>query len=184
MKKNILTYDEFLNESLNVPKLDNEVIEKLHFRANQEELSGRIYFAMHQWLKFNGFQGAAALYKEYANEEFEHARMTYDYLQSFSIMPRVMAIEEPKNNFTGLPEILELSLAHEKLVLEQCEDLAKITTSLGDFKTYGLAQQFVNEQVDEIDKTSSLMDELETFGSSPESLRLLDTKMGMLAAAE
>jgi len=139
---------------------------------------------MHQWLKFHGFQGAAALYKEYANEEFEHADQVYDYLQSFSIMPRVLAIEQPKIDYSGLPEILELSLEHEKLVLDQCEELAKITKDLNDFKTYGLAQQFVDEQVDEIDKTSSLLDELETFGSSKESLRLLDTKMGQMAAAE
>ena len=47
-----------------------------------------------------------------------------------------------------------------------------------DFKTFSLAQKFVDEQVDEVSKVQLWSDNLETFGTSEVALKLLDKEMG------
>lgn len=77
-----------------------------------------------------------------------------------------------------------MSLDHEEEVLKQCEKLVEVSLATKDYKTLGLAQKFVAEQIDEIEKTTGLLDQLKTFGQSQESLRLLDTEMRRLASLE
>lgn len=106
MEKRIPNFNEFVNENYKIPRLDPEMIELLNYRANQEELSSRIYQAMYLWMVNEGFEGAATLYKEYYEEELEHAGWVYDHLLSLNIKPTLRIIDVPQLSFTGLPEIL------------------------------------------------------------------------------
>jgi ferritin len=47
----------------------------------------------------------------------------------------------------------------------------------GKFTVFQLALQYQKEQVEELSKMTQLLDELDTFGTSPEALRLMDNYM-------
>ena len=149
----------------------------INFRIVEEEKSSRLYLAMSQWLDYNGFSGAAKLWKKYSDEEHKHSEWAYEYLQDLDILPVVPALEKPKCTFSSLPEICKMSYEHEIKVTEQCNALAKAAQAEGDYMTVELAQRYLKEQVEEIGKTTYWLDRLEAFGDNPQLLRELDEEM-------
>ena len=127
---------------------------------------------------FNGFLGAAKLFKKYSDEELDHASWAYKYLQDLNILPVVPAQTEPQNEFKGLPQIISLGYQHELTITNQCKELANASMEEKDQLTYQLALKYVNEQVGELGKFQTLVDMLESFGTDKIALKLLDTEMG------
>lgn len=157
--------------------LSNKIINLLNFRIEQEEYSSRLYKSMSVWLNFNGFIGAAKEWEKYSNEEMGHAQWSYNYLLDLDIRPTTPLLQQPPNEFKSFPEIIKMSYEHEKEVTEQCQALAKACVEEGDFMTLSLAQKYLNEQVDEIAKTTTLLDKLDAFGTDKIALRLLDNEL-------
>jgi len=158
--------------------ISKKIEDLINFRIVEEEKSARIYLAMSQWLDFNGYNGAAKLWKKYSDEEHAHSDWAYTYLQDLDILPKVPALEMPSMEFKGLPDICQKSYEHEMSVTMQCNELAKAAQAEGDYMTVEFAQRYLKEQVEEIGKTTYWLDRIEAFGDSKEALRLLDNEMG------
>ena len=159
------------------PLIDNSCTSHLNYRVQQEEYSARIYISMSMWLNNKGYVGAAALWKTYSDEEMKHADIARTYLLSFGIQPVTPRLDQPKQNFTGLPEIVKLSFDHEIEVSKQIKNMANHALSDGDHMLYELCLAYLKEQVEEHNKMQNWMDQLEAFGTDKVALRLLDTVM-------
>jgi len=158
--------------------IEKNIIDLLQFRIEQEEQSSRIYAAMSEWLKLKGYSNASKLWADYSLEELSHAGWAKNHLQALNILPITPKQEQPEVNFKGLPQIIALSYKHEIEITNQCKELASTCLKEGDLMTFVLAQKYMEEQVQEIEKARFWVDQLEQFGDSPISLRLLDEKMG------
>ena len=159
------------------PLIDESCTSHLNYRVQQEEYSGRIYMSMSMWLNNKGYQGAAALWRRYSDEEMKHADIARTYLLSFGIQPVTPRLDQPKQNFSGLPEIIKLSFDHEIEVSKQIKNMANHALSDGDHMLYELCLAYLKEQVEEHDKTQTWVDKLEAFGTDKIALRLLDNEM-------
>ena len=159
------------------PLIDNSCASHLNYRVQQEEYSARIYMSMSMWLNNKGYQGAAALWRKYSDEEMKHADIARTYLLSFGIQPVTPRLDQPKQNYSGLPEIVKLSFDHEVEVSKQIKDMANHALSDGDHMLYELCLAYLKEQVEEHDKMQNWMDQLEAFGTDKVALRLLDHEM-------
>ena len=158
--------------------IEKNIIDLLQYRIEQEEQSSRIYVAMSEWLKLKGYSNASKLWADYSLEELSHAGWAKNHLQALNILPITPKQEQPEVNFKGLPQIIALSYKHEIEITNQCKELTSTCLKEGDLMTFGLAQKYVEEQVGEIEKMQFWLDNLEQFGDSQVSLRLLDEKMG------
>ena len=161
--------------------ISKKIEDLINFRIVEEEKSSRLYLAMSKWLDYNGYAGAAKLWKKYSDEEMVHANWAYEYLQDLDILPEVPALEKPTCEFKGLPEICKLSFSHEELVTKQCMELAKAAQAEGDYMTLQLAQKYLAEQVEEIAKITKILDLIQMQGGesiSKESLLLIDNILG------
>jgi len=159
------------------PLISDKAIECLNKRIKNEEGSSRIYLAMSMWLENKGFQGAAAVWAKYASEENNHADWARKYLLSLGVTPCTPELEQPQEEFTGLPEIIKLSFQHEVDITNECKELASCAMSEGDHMLYQLALKYLAEQVEELEKTQGWVDQLESFGEDKLALRLLDHEM-------
>ena len=161
--------------------ISKKIEELINFRIVEEEKSSRLYLAMSKYLDYNGYTGAAKLWKKYSDEEMTHAGWAYSYLEDLDILPEVPALEKPICEFKGLPEICKASYDHEVKITLQCQSLAKEAQSEGDYMTLQLAQKYLAEQVEELYRQTYWLDKLEAFGTSNEALRLLDNEMSKSA---
>ena len=153
------------------------MIQTLNERILHEQYSSRLYYAMYLWLESRGYK-SAKLWKKYSEEELVHAKWAEDYLDSLNIKPEIRAIPEPPCEYAGLPDIIYKTLEHEQLVTEECQTLAKVALSELDMLTFGLAMKYVNEQAEELDKSYTLVNKLETFGTDIIAIKLLDNELG------
>lgn len=157
--------------------LTEKTVELLNYRIQQEELSSRLYLQMANELEYKGYFGAAKLWRKYSEEENLHAKKVYEFLLDCDYQPEVPKLESPKKFNNNFIEIIKASYIHEQEVTRQCSELYKEALKEGDILTLQLAQWFVTEQVEELNKTKYWLDRIEAFGTSPESLRLLDSEM-------
>ena len=159
-------------------KPNSKLVKLLNYRINQEEYSSRLYHAMSLWLDNEGYKSASK-WQTYSDEEMVHAAKVKDFLKSFGIMPEIQTIQDVDcSGFKDLPNIIKLSFEPELEISRQCEELAKAGEADGNLMVYDLGMWFVREQVEEIDKTTTLMDLVKTFyDGSKVSLSLLDEKV-------
>lgn len=159
------------------PLISTHCADYLNYRIQQEEYSSRIYMSMSMWLNNKGYQGAAALWKKYSDEELKHADWSREYLLSFGIQPVTPRLDQPEQNFSGLPGIINTSFDHEVEISKQCKKMADESFKMGDHMLYELALRFLKEQVEEHNKMQNWVDQLEAFGTDKVALRLLDNEM-------
>ncbi len=159
------------------PLISEYCVDYLNYRVQQEEYSSRIYLSMSMWLNNKGYVGAAALWRKYSDEEMAHAEWSRTYLLSFGIQPVTPRLDQPQQDYSGLPEIIELSYEHEIEVSSQIKKMADESFKMGDHMLYELALRFSKEQVEEHDKMQNWMDQLDSFGTDKLALRLLDNAM-------
>jgi len=159
------------------PLISEECISYLNYRIQQEEYSSRIYLSMSMWLDNNGYVNAAKLWKNYSNEELDHANWSRTYLLSFGVQPATPKLDSPPQTFTGLPEIIGESYDHEITISRQIKDLASEALKKSDHILYELALKFLKEQVEEHNKMQNWVDQLKSFGTDKIAMRLLDHEM-------
>lgn len=167
----------FLQRKLRNPYASEAVIKLLNFRIEQEEYSSRLYHSMSMWLNDNGYEGAAKKWQEDADGEAQHAMWAKEYLLSLGVQPKIPALKEPPQKFSGLPEIIRESFKHEIDVTNQCNDLSNSALKTGDNLLYQLASKYMEEQIEEFDKLQNLMDKLEAFGEDKLAMRFLDNEL-------
>lgn len=155
-------------------KLNKKIIDLLNYRIQQEEHSSRIYEQFALWLDDKGFKNFAALYYKYAHEELTHAKFAKDHLLAYGIKPELTKLPAPDMEFNSLKEILVLTLEHEHEITDQCNELTKTAAALDDFPTMTLGLKYCAEQVEELDKAQTFVDQIETFGDSKEVMITLE----------
>jgi len=160
------------------PLISQESIELLQDRYHQEEMSVRLYYAMSVWLDSQGYSNAAKLWKFYSDDEILHINYVKAYMLALKIKPEVRSLEEPKNDYTSLVDVVEETYKFMLEVSAKLEELAEHSMKEKDFMLFGLAQFFLNSQVEAYGNYQRWIDELEIFGSDKHALRLLDNAMG------
>jgi ferritin len=106
-----------------------------------------------------------------------HADIARTYLLSMGVQPLTPKLDSPNQNFSGLPEIIEMSYDHEITVTKQIKDLAGDAFKKGDHMLYDLSLSYLKEQVEEHDKMQNWVDQLNSFGTDKIAMRLLDHEM-------
>jgi ferritin len=154
--------------------ISEKMIKALNYRIEQEEYSSRIYLAMSMWLNNEGFVNASKLWLQYSKEELGHADFSREYLLSLGIQPKTPKLDAPKEDYTGLPEIIKLSFEHETEITNQCKQLADEAFKECDHMLYELAAKYLKEQIEEMDKTQTLMDKLKQFGEDKIAMRFME----------
>jgi ferritin len=138
--------------------LSQEAIASLEKRILSEEFSARLYEDMHLWFEDKGLSNLAKLYKDYSDEEWEHAGWGKTFLLSYGYKPVLKTIPSPETDYESCDEILETTLTHELDVQRECEFMAKEALKRGEIALYTLALKYVEEQIDEAAKAIDLLD--------------------------
>lgn len=161
------------------PFASKECIDILNFRIQQEEQSSRLYQSMSLWLNDNGFKGSAKSWAKDAEDEMKHAGWAKQYLLDMGIQPKIPALKEPLQSFTGLPDIIRKSYEHEIVVTQQCNDLASHALKYNNHLLYQLAIKYMQEQQEEIKKLTDMLDRLSIINENDKlSILILDQEIG------
>lgn len=160
------------------PFISKEVIDILNFRIEQEEQSSRLYHSMSIWLNDNGYIGASKAFAKDSEDEIVHASWAKEYLLDMGVQPKIPALKEPLQTFSGLEDIFNKAYDHEIMVTKQCQELASMASKSSNHILYNLGIKYLNEQQEELGKAQTRLDRISIVGDNPVGLLILDKELG------
>ena len=134
---------------------------------------------MSNWLDYNGWSGAAKLYKNYYNDEISHRDKFIEYLLDLDALP--MPINdcdgEISKEYKNIEDVINLTYDRECMTTENIKNLKTAAYKESDFITIDFLDFFINEQIEELSKTMYWIDRVSMFKETNTPLSFLDKEM-------
>ncbi len=158
--------------------LNEEIQEKLNQQVNNELYAAYIYQAMGAQFEAESLEGFASWMDLQTQEELEHARKIYDYINERGGRVELRAIAEPPKDFGTPLEAFQAALEHEEMVTGKINELVSLARKHDDYATESFLQWFVDEQVEEEDSVNAIIDKLEMIGGASSGIYILNNELG------
>jgi ferritin len=151
-------------------------------QIKHEFYSAYFYLSMAAYCESNNLFGSAKWLKMQAGEEQEHALKFFGHVLDRGGKVTLQAIPQPPAEYTSLVDVFEQVLAHEQKVTALITRLYELAVKENDYPTQFLLQWFINEQVEEEQNGTTIVEMLRMVGSQPQGLFMIDSKLGARAA--
>ncbi len=142
------------------------------------------YLGMSAHFEDSPYLGFAKWMRMQSAEEHGHAMRLFDFLRERNVAIELSAIDAPKTTYGPQPlEVFEIALAQEQGVTRQINHLYDLALKEKDYSTLPFLQWFLQEQVEEENTVSDIIDRLRLAGDNSAALLRLDGEAPRLAAA-
>ena len=158
--------------------LSEKMLTVLNDQIKHEIYSAHIYLSMSAHFEDEGLSGLANCMRVQYEEEMFHAFKIYDYIFERGGKVTVQAIEQPQVEWGSVLEIFEETLAHEKKVTGLINKCYETALQEKDYAAQIFLQWFIEEQVEEEDSASAIIDTVKRMGDSVNGLFMLDRELG------
>ncbi len=133
---------------------------KSEFGASQQYIAIAIYFDE------EALPDLAAFFYEQSLEEREHAMKFVHFLLETGAKPLIPNMSGFRNSFDNAAEAVEFALEQEIRVTNEINNIVRIAKEEDDYASVNFLQWFVDEQVEEVDSMTSLLQTIKHAGSS------------------
>ena len=138
--------------------INQEVIDILQYRIQQEQYASKVYEQMSLFLQNESYLNMAKVWSKFSKEELEHAELAKNYLLSFNVMPELMSVEEPMNDFKDAKDVIQKTFDLEVKTTNQVKELSDKAMELKDWSLFNLAQEYTEIQIHEMNEVYDLVD--------------------------
>ncbi len=154
-------------------KLQNALNEQI----NAEFYSAYLYLAMAAYFESMSLRGFANWMRAQAQEELTHAMKIYDFVNQRDSRVTLKQIPQPPTDWESAITALRAIHEHEQNVTELINKLVNLAAAQKDHATYAFLQWFVNEQVEQQQKTSDIVGKLKLLNDAPAGLYMIDAEI-------
>ena len=119
----------------------------------------------------------ASWMKKQALEEQEHAMKFFDYVNERGGRVVLEAIDKPETEFGKPVEVFAEVLAHEQKVTGLINALYETALEEKDYASQSFLQWFIDEQVEEEDSASGILETLKMIGDKGHALIMFDRQL-------
>lgn len=161
--------------------LSQKMISYLKRQLEHEIKNSIIYRNISQYLDVKGFKNLSKYYKDWSSEESKHATWVQEFLESMNIyIDYDVNCKIDLGLETSLLKFVELTVKTEE---ETTKMLAEcLTMSYNEdpllLTTVFIQDTMLKEQIEEMDKASTLYDQLKNIGENSALLQLYDNDFG------
>jgi len=138
----------------------------LREQIRNEFTASQQYTAVAVYLDDQDLPQFAAYFYAQALEERNHAMSMVQYLLDSDLPVHIPGIDEVRNDFSSVEDVVRLALAQEKTVTVQITALARAARDEGDFLGEQFMQWFLKEQVEEVSSMSTLLTVVQRAGDN------------------
>lgn len=165
-------------------KLPPSVEDAINAQIRNELQSHYNYLGMSAHFDTTPYKGFAAWFRNQAAEEYGHATKLLDYLRERNGNAKLFALEAPPTEFGCAPvDSFEIALAQEQAVTRQITDLYELSQKERDYTTLHFLSWFLQEQVEEENTVSDMIDRLRLVADNAAGLLRVDEEAGRRPAA-
>lgn len=159
-------------------RLSKKIEEILNSQIAHEYSNVFFYQRIAQSLEFNGWFGAAKLFKKYSAEEVVHAEKLMSFMQDMDCYPEVPPVAKMDFTFKDIEQVAKAAYDREAKTTDMVNAISLAALSEKDITTHTFIQWFVNEQIEELGKTLYWIDRIEMMKKNGASLFFIDEEMG------
>ena len=129
--------------------LSKKLEDAINKQINVELWSAYLYLSMSTHFANEGLPGVSNWFEMQFNEEQDHAMKFMNYMVAKGNKVELQPIKKVDTSWETVLKAFEDSLAHEKVVTANINELVAIAREEKDFATDNMLQWFVSEQVEE-----------------------------------
>ena len=159
-------------------KIPEKLLETLNRQVTAEHKAALIYTQLAYDLDHLSFSGMSTWLAAQADEERVHAAKIADHILARGGRVQLGQIENPGLEVGSPLDAFSLALEHEQQVSEMIRNLARVAEEVQDFDSRTLINWFLNEQIEEEDHVSGIIDQLRMVGDDGAGLLRIDARLG------
>jgi ferritin len=149
---------------------------ELNKQLNAEMYSGYLYLAMAAYFEDTDLGGFANWMRVQAQEELSHSMRFYDYIIRRGGRVSLDAIEKPKFKWDSPIDVFKQVLSHEITVSGLINNLVDLAIEEKDHATNNFLQWFVEEQVEEEESATAVLNKVTLASESSNGILLVDSE--------
>ncbi len=127
--------------------METKLIQAFNKHINQEFYSAYLYFAMSTYFDEIMMQGFCSFMKHKAGQKLKMAQKIYDYIILRDEKLTFSRIEEPTIDWINVSDVFSTALTHEEFMLNQIQELYRITKEVDDIASAEYVSTIVTEQI-------------------------------------
>ena len=155
-----------------------KVQKAMNDQIHHELESAYIYLSMAAYFESENFPGFAHWMKMQFEEEMLHTFRFYDYIHSRGAKVTLQTIEAPPKDYKSPLAAFEKSLAHEQKITADIHNLYSLAIEDKDYPSLSFLQWFIDEQVEEEEHVSGVVEDIKRVSGSDQGLLMLDRELG------
>ena len=153
-------------------RIEDAINEQLNFEIE----SAHVYLAMNGYVATLGLEGFVQWFDVQYQEELAHSKKFMNYINERGGRVIIKGFEDPRTEYKSLQEVFEVALEHEYEVTKRINNIMKIAHEENDYATISFLQWFIDEQVEEEDSFSTMIDKIKLVKDA--GLYMLDKEVG------
>lgn len=152
--------------------------EAINAQINAEMWSAYLYLSMSSYCHHAGYAGMANWFAIQYKEEQDHAQIFINYLQSRGGRVLLRAIDAVDTEWASPLAAFEHTLQHEEKVTSLINNLMAIAVEEKDFASQSRLQWFIDEQVEEEENATDIIQKLHILDGNGYGMYQLDQELG------
>lgn len=154
-------------------KIQNEINDQIQ----AEFQSAYLYLAFAAWFESNNLPGFANWMRVQWQEEIGHGIKLYDHLLRRGGKIQLKQLDAPQSTPKSSQEIFEEALEHEKYITGRIHKLYEAAKEEHDYPLQTLLHWFIDEQVEEEEAATEILEQLKLIGDDGTGLYNLDREL-------
>lgn len=150
-------------------------------QINEEMYSSYLYLSMAAYFEAINLPGFSHWMRLQAQEEMFHAMKLFNHIVERGGEVELMAIKEPKGKWDSPLNVFEDTLQHEQYITGCIHKLMDAAIEAKDYAGQNVLKWFVDEQVEEEDNATDILEKLKRIGSNDALLLMQDLEMAKRA---
>lgn len=145
--------------------MSKEMWKMLNEQITHEYYAAHLYLQMAAEFERLNLRVFAQKFYLQVDEERSHAKKFFDHLVSRGEKIELGKLDAPKHAWKSALDIVKAAYDHEVFVTKLIDDLMALSIKENDFASRSMLQWFVDEQVEELEWTSELIELINMAGN-------------------
>jgi ferritin len=158
--------------------LSQKLQDAINEQIRDELYSSYLYLSMAAYSEDANLPGFAHWMRLQSQEEISHAMKFFDYVSERGGRVVLHAIDQPPTEFESPLGLFEMTLEHEQKVTGLIHKLYELALDEKDYPTQVMLQWFIEEQVEEEDSASRILETMKRIGNKGHALVMFDQALG------
>ena len=157
--------------------ISDKMAAKINDQIKHELYSGHLYLSMAAYCSSIDMDGFANFFIVQEQEERSHAMKFYHYIVEQDKDVKIYGLDQPKQDFKSLEEVIEMAWKHEQHVTKLLNDIMHLAVEEKDYATQSLMNWYIDEQVEEEASMLGILKKIRMVGEKGHGIFMLDAHL-------